>query len=204
MTRQSRTEKKKILTQELIINVTIELVDKQGYDETTMEQIAGVADIAKGTLYNYYSCKEEIISAYIKRSFEKENEKRIKEIEKLKSTNDRLFFLFDQLLNGVKRRKDLFEKYLIYQMKQLVSFQKDKVNESGIGSPIGAIIEYGQASEELRSDLSVGILTEFIQFVFIELVKLYYSDPEGFNQEASINKCINLFISGASNPSKEV
>lgn len=193
----SRIEKKKLRTQEAIISVTINLIETQGFDETTMEQIAKVADIAKGTLYNYYSCKEEILSAYIKQTFLKENHSRIKDIENLKSTRERLHYLFDKLLNGVKRHKEIFEKYLIYQMKEMVSFEKDKDKKSGIESPIAMIIKSGQESGELRRDVPSEVISEFVLFVFIELVKSYYSDPEGFNQDIGIDKCISLFLNGA-------
>lgn len=38
------------------------LIRAYGFEETTMEQIAEEADIAKGTLYNYFPAKEAIIS----------------------------------------------------------------------------------------------------------------------------------------------
>lgn len=199
MVKQTRTELKKIRTQKLIIDVTIELVEKQGYDETTMEQIANTVDIAKGTLYNHYSCKEEIISDYIKKTFVKENKSRIEKIEKINSTSKRLFYLFDQLLNGVKRRKIIFEKYLIYKMRELVSFDRDKKNESGMKTPINVIIRLGQESGEIRSDLPTEMLSELIQFAFIELVKSYYSDSENFNSNLSIEQSISIFLRGAGN-----
>jgi len=199
----TRTKKKKLRTQELIIDTTMDLLERQAFDKTTMEQIADVADIAKGTLYNYYSCKEEIISAYIKRSFASENQNKIKEINKLNSTTERLYYLFDQLLNGVKKSREIFEKFLIYQMKQLVSFEKDQNQESGIGAPILVILKIGQESGEIRNDLSIELLSEFTLFVFIELVKTYYLNTESFNQEACINKSISLFNHGVSHCLKD-
>ncbi|MBF4691517.1 TetR/AcrR family transcriptional regulator [Fusibacter ferrireducens] len=200
----TRTEKKKLRTQELILSVTIDLIESQGFDETTMEQIASVADIAKGTLYNYYSCKEEILSEYIKQTFTKENHSRIKDIENLKSTRERLEYLFDILLKGVKRHKEMFEKYLIFQMKEMVRFEKDKESESGIGTPIAMIIKLGQESGEVRTDMPAETISEFVLFVFIELVKTFYSNPDGFDQNGSIESSINLFLNGASCVAKVV
>ena len=40
-------------------------VIKQGFDQTTVDQIAEEADIAKGTIYNHFTEKEAIICEYV-------------------------------------------------------------------------------------------------------------------------------------------
>lgn len=47
----SRVERKKEETKSRIITVAIGLFNEKGVQATTMEQIAELADIAKGTLY---------------------------------------------------------------------------------------------------------------------------------------------------------
>jgi AcrR family transcriptional regulator len=42
----------------------MDLFKQQGFNETSMEQIAEESDIAKVTLYKYFEVKEAIIAAY--------------------------------------------------------------------------------------------------------------------------------------------
>lgn len=46
--------RKKEKTRQVIITTAMNLFIQNGYEATTMEQIAEMADIAKGTLYNYF------------------------------------------------------------------------------------------------------------------------------------------------------
>ena len=61
----SRRQRKKEATKNKIIEVAVELFNKQGFQLTTNQQIAERADIAIGTLYNYFETKEMIVSAFI-------------------------------------------------------------------------------------------------------------------------------------------
>lgn len=54
-------EKKAARTREQILDVAAELFLAQGYDETTMEQIAEAAEVAPSTLYRYFPSKDLLI-----------------------------------------------------------------------------------------------------------------------------------------------
>lgn len=192
----SRIDRKKIETRKKIINTTIGLLRSNGFEATTMEQIAKEADIAKGTLYNYYSVKEAIISDYIKQTFQTKNVQRLSQLKTLTNTRSRMVYIISNLMDGVKLHKEMFEKYLVYQMKQMVSFEKSEDERSGIVTPIVAIIELGQQEGEIRYDLPVIMLIEFFQFIFIEVVKQYYMNPEEFKQNEIIERSVDLFING--------
>lgn len=192
----SRIDRKKIETRKKIINTTIRLIQYKGFDATTMEQIAKEADIAKGTLYNYYSVKEAIISDYIKQTFQTKNVDRLSRIKTLTNTRSRMVYIISNLMDGVKSHKEMFEKYLVYQMKEMVSFEKSEDEGSGIASPIASIIELGQREGEIRCDIPLKMLTEFFLFIFIEAVKQYYMNPEEFNQNEIIERYVDIFING--------
>ncbi len=61
----SRRERKKASVRSKIIDTAIELFGKHGIDQVTIEHIADVADLGKGTLYNYFKTKEDIVVAYM-------------------------------------------------------------------------------------------------------------------------------------------
>ncbi|MCK4258141.1 MAG: helix-turn-helix transcriptional regulator [Halanaerobiales bacterium] len=179
----------------------MKLFNTYGIDATTMEQIAKEVDIAKGTLYNYFPVKEAIISAYIQQSFKENDSERILQFQKMPNSRARMILIFSILLEGVERQKELFEKYLVYQMQRMVSFQKDESEKSGLSLLGSKIIELGQKSAEIRTDLSLIILTDLFEFSFIEVVKQFYMEPEKFIASEAIESCVDLFINGV-NPKK--
>ncbi|MCL2544274.1 MAG: TetR family transcriptional regulator [Nocardioidaceae bacterium] len=54
-------ERKKIKTRTAIRKATYRLVQKQGYDATTIEQIAEAAEVSPSTVFRYFPTKEDIV-----------------------------------------------------------------------------------------------------------------------------------------------
>lgn len=54
-------EEKRKKRKEKIFTTAVELFNKKGFSQTTMKEIAEHADLAVGTLYNYFSSKNELL-----------------------------------------------------------------------------------------------------------------------------------------------
>lgn len=59
----SRRERKKIELEQRIRRAAAELFHAKGYEETTVDEIAEAADIAKATLFNYFPRKDALLLA---------------------------------------------------------------------------------------------------------------------------------------------
>lgn len=59
--RLSLRERKKIKTREAIRAATYALVEEQGYDATTIDQIAERAEVSPSTVFRYFPTKEDIV-----------------------------------------------------------------------------------------------------------------------------------------------
>lgn len=60
---QALRERKKANTRDAIEQATIRLFDAQGYDATTVEQIAEAAEVSVRTFYRYFDSKDAVIFA---------------------------------------------------------------------------------------------------------------------------------------------
>ena len=54
-------EEKKRITRERILRTALELFAEKGYHETTVAEITKLAGVAKGTFFNYFQTKEEVL-----------------------------------------------------------------------------------------------------------------------------------------------
>src|SRR5512133_3916155 len=117
----NRSERKKEETKQKIISIAVKLFREHSFEATTMEQIAAEVDIAKGTLYNYFPSKEAILGEYVQRSFKEQQGGRILDLRVLADTRSRLTFILTKLMERVEAQQDIFEMYLAYRVREVVS-----------------------------------------------------------------------------------
>lgn len=58
-------ERKKQRTRTMLIEAAIELCDRQGFEQTTVEQIAAVADVSPRTFSRYFATKDAVVLAFV-------------------------------------------------------------------------------------------------------------------------------------------
>ncbi len=194
---RTRMERKKEETQNKIITAAVELFRRVGLEATTMEQIAVVVDIAKGTLYNYFPSKEAIINAYIQRTFRERNDDRMAQFTSLPDTRARLTRIFELLVAGVQAQKELFEAFMVARMKSVISFRPPEGEPTGLSLLIHEIIRLGQQGGELRADLPDDLLEGLFEYALIAAIKPFYLDPEHFDAPHSIARSVDVFMHGA-------
>ena len=194
---ESRVERKKEETKQKIIAVAMALFKKQGFNPTTMEQIAADVDIAKGTLYNYFPVKEAILNEFMQRTFQKRHAERIRQLREMPDTRSRMALLLSELITGVRAEKEIFEKYFVYRIQNMISLSRDQSMDSGIELLGTEIIELGQQSLELRTDLPLDTLKALFEFVFIIVAQQFYREPEQFKADVAIEQGVDLFMNGA-------
>jgi AcrR family transcriptional regulator len=122
-------------TAEQILDTAIGLFRKNGFDETTMREVAREAGVALGLAYHYFPGKEALVMAYYERV---QREHRIVAREKLahtRSLRDRLAMLLQTKLDILKDDRKLLGALFRYT-----------------GSPEHPLSFLGKATAPLRAD----------------------------------------------------
>ncbi len=65
---RSLREKLREVRAELILDVAEEMLAEKGYHDTSMDEIAALAGVAKGTLYQHFPGKEDLVFALFERN----------------------------------------------------------------------------------------------------------------------------------------
>jgi len=95
-----------------IINAGATLFARFGVGKTTMEEIARTANVAKGTLYKYFHCKEEVFSALVDRVESQLIEEIRRSVDAVQSPIDKIRVF---ILAGTKKLRELMEFYSVTQ-----------------------------------------------------------------------------------------
>jgi AcrR family transcriptional regulator len=62
---RNRRERKRAALRAQILSTGIDLFSRYGVGAVTIDQIAAAADVGKGTIYNYFSTKEDLVVAFM-------------------------------------------------------------------------------------------------------------------------------------------
>ena len=63
------TKSQQAKTQRLLIRTAVDLMTQQGFEGTTMKQIARAAELGDATIYNHFPSKERLVLAYFEQTF---------------------------------------------------------------------------------------------------------------------------------------
>jgi len=198
---ENRTERKKEETRKKIIAVAMELFNKQGFDQTTVEQIAAKADVARGTVYNHFPEKEAIIYEYVQGVIREQKTEVISHLKQLPDTRSRLIEALRKSLEWmhIEPNKDIFEIYFNYRAQKGVQALRDR--DTRMSSVFKDILEYildlGKETGEIRPDKHSRILASYLDTFHSMTAIVWLVFPELFSIHDGINDNVDLFLNGA-------
>jgi AcrR family transcriptional regulator len=194
---ENRIERKKKETKQKIIEVALDLFQRQGFNNTTMEQIASEADIARKTLYNHFPVKEAIIDEYVKGISEGLAHETFENLRNLPDTRTRLLAALDKAYEWVEINPEITGICLGYRLKNIYQRSGYNNGQTGTQSILAEIIGYGQEAGEIRQDISTKILVLQLDILRGAVVMDWLGDKSKFELRKEMAKVVDLFINGA-------
>ena len=194
----NRIERKKEETRKKIISKAVDLFNKQGFEQTTVEQIAEAADVAKGTIFNHFPVKEAIVLAYVQKRLKEVRPEIVKRVETMPDTHARLTALFNLTNEWLENsfNEDVIKKYMTYMIQTLLDTAKNQEARSGYGDILQSIISMGQEKGEIRRDIPAGTLAIYMDWQNALVMMAWLAYP-GVSKTDMINRMTDLFLNGA-------
>lgn len=201
---ENRTEKRKRQTRQKIIRIAIELFRRQGFQVTTMDQIATKADIARKTLYNHFPVKEAIVEAYVRDQSMDLASTTLKSLDRYPDTASRLQAALDTAYAWVEDNPELTGICLGYRMKNMWCGNGSGSGETGTQGLMADILRRGQQTGEIRTDIPVKLLVMQIDILRGSIVMDWLRDKEKFKLREEIARIVDLFLYGAADKNAPV
>ncbi len=193
----SRIERKKRETRQKIVQVAMNLFSSQGFNNTTMEQIADETDIARKTLYNYFSVKEAIVDEYVRGISKELAEEALEAVENLPDIRSRLLLALDHAYAWVENNPEIAGICINYRLRNMLVSSETENNETGTQSILTHIITLSQQSGEIRTDIPVKLMVEHMDLLRSTMTFQWLKDPAGFDLHEEIVSRVDLFLYGA-------
>ena len=118
----SRRERRKQEVRSRIIEAAVDVFEKKGCEEATVEEICEMADVARKTFYNYFSDKTQLIDEMTNTLLIEETGHRIDlALEKFDNTRDRLHFMLSTTKQNILSSEKLERELVVWSMMRLAS-----------------------------------------------------------------------------------
>lgn len=205
---EGRMERKKRELRQKISSVAIKLFEQQGFANTTMEQIAEEADVARKTLYNYFPVKEAIADEYVKGISNQLAQEVLAKLQNLPDTRSRLLNALNNAYGWVEINPELTGIVLAYRFKtSYYSYDKNQESENdfperGTCRIIAEIIRQGQEAGEIRADVQLKWLVRYIDLLRGTIVWEWLQDTSSFDLREEISKMVDIVLYGIKSDEK--
>ena len=107
-----------------IMEISSNLFYSKGISETTISEIAYLANIGKGTFYEYFKNKDDVINEYIKTYFTNAHHQINEKIDNYKTNREKILFIVKYLFKS----KEIDEKFT-YILVEFLRLTFNKKNE---------------------------------------------------------------------------
>ena len=199
----SRKERERRQHEEEILQAARELFARKGYYNTTLEEIAHHAQFGKGTIYNYFSSKEDLFCGILNGLLDTAIDVAESSIALPGSTQDKFTAYARAILSYSEKNADLFHM-IVREVVQL-NFLEQSVRMSGLRDRLHKTWEI--LAVPLESDIKAGTLKGFdavhLAAMFDNLLRLHAMQPfrelfwrGSMNVDAVAVSLVDLFFEG--------
>jgi TetR/AcrR family transcriptional regulator of autoinduction and epiphytic fitness len=197
MTELGRRERKRQEKLDHIAQTAHRLFEVYGYDAVTMEQLAGAADVAKGTLYSHFPVKEAVLAHWLHMQLEQDLERLLPLCLAEASFKRGMRKLLDASASGLEQHREYMLPYLRYRFIHVGDPQANGNDaRSDLVRAYFTLITAGQKSGELREAQPAERLALFFHFLYLAALMRWLTDSKSDLHE-EFAAALDLFLKGS-------
>jgi AcrR family transcriptional regulator len=195
---ESRRDRKKAMTRRQIVDAGVRLFSEHGIEAVTVDQIAAAADIGKGTIYNYFQTKEDIVVAFMV-DLERTVQARLRTVAIADRSVADTLIDFVQSQFKLKKRYHAFVKvFLGHMFTHTAQFFPYMVQmQADVDPPLHALFSGLRQRGRIRADVDLDELVLVFKTKHLGFTALWAIEGPPFTQTTRVvEREITLFCEG--------
>ena len=194
---------KRKVKRQLIIDAAVEVFSRNGFQDSTISQIARKANVAEGTIYQYFKNKEDLFfSIPIDKTKEFYNELEL-HLEGIHGAENKIRKFVWYYLYHLQENPN-YARALMLEMRVNRNFAKTKTFEAyrPLTHKILEIIEEGQEEGVIRKDVNIYTIRHLILGILEHIVTRWLLKGEKNDLLVQYNEAVELLVQGIGEPEK--
>jgi len=172
-------ERKKVRLRQQIIDTSIRLFRKRGYENTRIDDIVQILEISQPTFFRYFPSKDAVLREVGRRGFLCIKEHLETELSSRASTAERLRELYHTMAQEVESDRPLWQAVVLSGAMDPVRSPEMRQPEEVAASLLREILAEGQRREEITRAFPVVHLAEFMEALYTTVVRCWAVDLTG-------------------------
>lgn len=166
-------EKKQAQTKRAIYDAAMRLFAEQGFQETSVDQIAAAAEVSRATFFNYFGSKDGVLHHYSE-LLVKHLEKVVEESKSQSSPLARIRRFLDGWLEHIAEHELEARQVYLNSFANPGGLLNQSPSRRGLFAAFHEMVREGQAQREIRSDLTsrhlAGLILSVYQMVILSFL----------------------------------
>ena len=191
-------ERKKARLRQQIIDTSIRLFRKRGYENTRVEDIVQILEISQPTFFRYFPSKDAVLREVGRRGFNCIKEHLQTELSSDATTAERLQRMYDDMAREVESDRPLWRAIVLSgAMDPVRSPQMRRADEVACAL-LKAVLQEGQKRGELTRKFPPAHMAEFMEGLYTTVVRRWAVDLSGPHSLTElVRSAVAFFLAGA-------
>jgi AcrR family transcriptional regulator len=191
-------ERKKARLRQQIIDTSIRLFRKRGYENARVEDIVQILEISQPTFFRYFPSKDAVLREVGRRGFSCIKEHLETELSNDASTADRLRHMYEGMALEVQSDRPLWRAVVLSGAMDPVRSPEMRRPEEIAVSLLRNILSEGQRRKEITTAFPVAFLAEFMEGLYTTVVRRWAVGLSGpHDLVGRVRRTVEFFLAGA-------
>ena len=173
-----RRERRKLEVRTRIYTVARDLFAKQGFEATTVDEIARVADVAPATFFNHFQSKQALLGLMTGEIFEYLHSMTTEHLEGEGSSSEKLRAFISSASEGIAAGRGVARDVLLEFMRSDATPNGPHPYLERLFEPFVSLIEEGQREGEMRSDYDAAFLAQMSVGMLNSAITNWLANPD--------------------------
>lgn len=173
-----RRERRKLEVRARIYSVSRELFSKQGFEATTVDEIARVADVAPATFFNHFQSKHALLALMTGEVFEVIHSMTSEHLEGEGSSPEKLRAFIASATEGISASRGIARDVLLEVMRSDATPNGPHPYLERLFEPFVALVEQGQRTGEMRNDYDAAFLAQMAVGMLNSAITNWLANPD--------------------------
>lgn len=173
-----RRERRKLEVRARIFGAARELIAKQGFEATTVDEIAAVADVAPATFFNHFHSKQALLGLMTAEVVDHLHALTVESLEHPGAALDRLERFVVRAAEDIRNNRSAARDVLLEFLRLDGSPDGPNPYLARLVGPFVQLVEEGQANGEIRRDHDPAFLTQMLVGMLNAAITSWLADPD--------------------------